>query len=335
MRLGFTISVAALLVMVGVSFAGDYHTNTTLICADCHVMHYSQTHGYSADGSGAYLAPGAGGPNEFLLRYELPKLCLACHDGQLGIPDVLEANTGVNVRAAGALNKTTSTGTYVPTDGHTLGSTAVAPGGTYQAANGLDCNSCHSVHGGDGRYRNLRSTYGTITYAISTNDLAKDVFERAARGYDAEDVDYNEPGTGTTSKMGAWCQGCHTSFHGSSSAAGMRDQSAPAGQGWFRHPTADANIGAIGGGHSSLDTFKAMLYRPKVMSATGQWGTQGTAWADAPSTLTPSCFTCHKAHGNANPFGLMYMTGSAAPGENGDGTEVRELCSTCHNKTEG
>jgi hypothetical protein len=332
MKLGFILGVAAVLALAGASFAGDYHAGATLICADCHVMHGSQSHGYAADGSGSYLPVGAGGPFVYLLRDEETKLCLACHDGQAWAPDVLEANTGAAInRMAGALNKTTSSGTYNPAGGHTLGSMATAPGGTFADAEGLKCTDCHHQHGKDNSYRNLQNLGGAVvTAAVTTNDPAKDVFERSPASYDISQVDFNEPAT-TASKMGAWCQGCHTDYHGNASSPNMRDQAHAAGEGWLRHPTAEANIGAIGGGHSALSQFRNNLYRTKVMSASGDWGTQGVAWAAAPADLTPSCFSCHKGHGNQNAFGLIYMTGTAAPTEEGNaGGTAKTLCKQCH-----
>ena len=51
----------------------------------------------------------------------------------------------------------------------------------------------------------------------------------------------------------------------------------------------------------------------------------------ADGTVTPSCMSCHKGHGNANPFGLIFMTGSGANvTENGDGGVYKDLCRQCH-----
>lgn len=361
------IVIAALFVlgMVASATAGDYHYGTTLVCSDCHVMHFSQQHGYNSDGGGAFVALGTG-PNTDLLRAPVNQLCLTCHDGQTWAPDVYGTNTGTpHNRQAGALNKVGDAGPYYPANGHTLNITSAPPGGTGwtpDATEGLTCIDCHQQHGyagpnfaaydsagtgtfGTGTYRNLMYSPGNagttanpnrwITYRVGTNSTLKDVFERSTAGgvagqYDVSNVDFNEPNA-TKSAYGAWCQGCHTNFHGSSADANMRDVTEPAGLGWFRHPTADVNIGGqSAGGHSSLTQFKNNLYRTQVMSPTGDWGTQGVAWTAAPTDLTPSCFSCHKAHGNKNAFGLIYALGSAALGEEGDGTEAKNLCRECH-----
>lgn len=342
-----------LLGLFAIAAAGDYHYRTTLICSDCHVMHHSQQHGYNADGGGNFTAIGTE-PQHMLLRDEVNKLCLNCHDGQSWAPDVYASNTQSNTREGGALNKTTDAGPYYPTGGHTLYSKATAPGGTWaDTSEGLKCIDCHSGHGrtgsgfssvGDtllGEYRNLYPWPGTdatrlanVTYALGTNITTRDVFERSYAGvaahYDFGTVDFNEPDQ-TKSGIGFWCQGCHTDFHGKQGDANM---GGVGGEEWLRHPTADANIGALGGGHSSLTNFKNLLYRVKVMSSADDWGTQGTAWATAPADLTPTCISCHKGHGNKNSFGLIFAKGDAALGEEGDATggnaQVRTLCKQCH-----
>jgi hypothetical protein len=187
-------------------------------------------------------------------------------------------------------------------------------------------------------YRNLQSKPGSATgnipvsYAKGTNDLTRDVFMRGwtlgdlANNYGVHNVDFNEP-VSNNSGIGRWCQGCHTNFHGKQGDSNM---GGTGGVEWLRHPTADANIGAVGGGHSDLNVFKNRLYRVKVMSATGDWGTQGQAWTNAPTDLTPTCISCHKAHGSQRPFGLIYAQGAAPLGEDGDGTLAKDLCKQCH-----
>lgn len=331
----------ALLALAGVVLAGDYHKGATLACQECHVMHYSTTHGYNANGTGITTPLGSAGPYEYLLRNDINDLCLSCHDGSSFAPDVLAANGGIvtaNGRLGGALNRD-NTAPYFDATGHTLGSTAAAPGGTWANADGLNCADCHTVHGRSpissavdpkGSYRNLNSYVGSpaiagLSYAVGTNDLTKDMFEVSAgmggNHYDYTNVDFNEPIT-NGSHYADFCKQCHTNFHGTSTDANMND-----GSEWLRHPTADANI--AGG---NLTRFAGLAYRVKVMSSTGNWGTYGTAWTGAPTDLTPSCMSCHKGHGNQNAYGLVYATGAANLGEQGDGAAYKNLCQQCHTR---
>jgi hypothetical protein len=339
------VLLPAVLVMgiAAVALAGDFHTGTSLVCSDCHVAHFSQSHTYT--GTGTVFPPfGPGGPQTNLLRDEEVNLCLACHNGQSWAPDVFGASATNNRRLAGGLNALAGTvpneSGYDEIDGHTLHSTAMPPGGTGTAytvgAEGLICTNCHAQHGGT-TYRNLLSrgifTGDTIMYAVGTNNSLKDVFERSAHAYTDPDVDFNEPDT-RGSMYAAWCQNCHVDFHGQGGAANMGGQQGGQGSSanpapWKRHPTSDVNIGTPGATFiSSLAQFNSHANRVKVLDSQGLWN--GTT---ADNTVTPSCMSCHKGHGNKNPFGLIYMTGTGTPTEDGDGGVYKDLCRQCH--TEG
>lgn len=319
--------------------AGEYHYGPTLLCADCHTMHFSMNHQWDEPAS-VTTAPAAdgnwmpaAGPNNFLLKASSPnQLCLACHDGMTFAPDVMGPNTNDYVRQAGAL--TNGVAPHENFKGHTLGIRATAPGGFANLA--LECISCHAYHGNPA-YRNVDA----ISYAKGTNDTSKDVFLRShipgnlANNYSIDNVDFNEPRT-NGSQMGDFCRSCHFAFHG---AAADSNMGAESGIAWNRHPTADANIGAVGGGHSSLSHFGSRLYRVKVMSPTGDWGTQGVAWTSPPTGLTPMCGSCHKSHGNENTFALIFLAGSGPVDEQGDPEgnaatggyrQMRNLCGQCH-----
>jgi len=332
----FAIVVAGcLLAFATTAAAGDYHVGGNLVCSDCHVAHYSQSHNYS--GSLFPFVPlGAGGPFEHLLRNEVNELCLTCHDGQAFAPDVFGASGFNTNRLAGGLNaaaghRANDTG-YDDTDGHTLWSTAVAPGGTFSHTGvGLECTDCHAQHGSATQYRNLLNrgnfTGKNLTYQPGgANNLSKDIYERSTAAYNFADVDYNEPTT-TASAYAAWCQSCHTNFHGATGGPEVGGMSG-GGEGWVRHPQADVNIGQNATYISSLSQFNGHTNRVKVMDSQGLWN--GTA---ADNTVTPSCFSCHKSHGNQNGFGLVFMKGTGAVTEEGDGGQLRDLCRQCH--TEG
>jgi len=336
------------LVLAGTATAGDYHSGTTLLCSQCHVMHYSQSHGYGAGGAGFFLNPGAAGPYHYLLRDEVNNLCLACHDENFA-PDVLDTHGGSDVRLAGYLNRLGVIGDA--STGHTLDSLADAPGSNpvwkaedeNGAGHGLNCTNCHQQHGYaggvDSSYRNLRMDPGNlgflgavVTYndaSIGTNDLTRDVFERSAGAYNELDMDWNEPDN-TTSKIGTWCGGCHTDFHGvpgdPATVGGIA--TGPSYTEFVRHPDGGVDIGALtatSGGHSNLAQYNAHTNKVKVMSEVGVWNPAG-------ADVTPTCISCHKAHGNGNAFGLIYRSGTGTLTENGDsnGSQLEHLCGQCH-----
>jgi len=340
----------ALAAMASVSAAGDFHHGSTLICSDCHVMHYSQSHGYNADGTGSTTPLGAGGPFEFLLRNDINDLCLSCHNGQSWAPDVLEAHGNGYVRQAGALNEVGGGGLYPPTADHTLGSTDVAPGSdpAWNNADGLECTDCHAAHGSNiahvNTYRNLGG-WGTaeegfgptnwITYSRGdvegANPLTEWVHEDASSGtsanhYGVGAVTFNEP-LATESAYAEFCKSCHTNFHGDVGGPEIGGAGTPP-EGFVRHPASTADIGAIGGGHSGLGVLTALTNQVQVMSPLGQ---KAGAYDGTDTGLTPSCMSCHKGHGNQNAFGLIFMSGTGTITEQGDdGIQVRDTCKQCH-----
>jgi cytochrome c553 len=331
------------------AFAGDYHKNATLLCSQCHVMHFSQQHGYNPNGTGFFVPPQGATAHHFLLRDEVNNLCLACHDSNGIAPDVLGAtnlgNGPTDVRLAGYLNRVGLPGADgFEATGHTLDSTETAPGSNpaWSEPAGLNCTNCHHQHGSasgvtnGNAYRNLRtrgygnysssgSPLGYISYATDTNDLTKDVFERQTAEYDEADMDWNEPTT-TKSAVALFCAGCHSNFHGA--IGGPEIGGVAVGSGFdefIRHPAAEVNIGAVGGGHSSLSQYNLHTNKVKVMSSAGVWSPAG-------SDVTPTCITCHKSHGNGNAFGLIYRQGTGTLTENGDsaGNQLEDLCGQCH-----
>ena len=342
-RLSILLTALCFMGWVSVAAAGDFHNGASLNCSDCHVAHSSMQHGYTT--GGLFVPIGTGGPFENLLRDEEVKLCLNCHNSQSFAPDVFGANGGTaGLREAGGLNALAGHGLtndagYEEINGHTLFSTSLPPGGTGTAyvpgAEGLICTNCHAQHG-TSNYRNLLNrgifTGDTISYAVGSNDLTKDVFERSAGAYTESDMDFNEPDT-RNSRYGKWCQNCHVDFHGQGGDANMGGQ--PGGQlssanpaPWKRHPVADVNIGTPGATFiSSLARYAGVTNKVKVMDSQGLWLGTGTN-----TTLTPSCMSCHKAHGNKNAFGLIFMSGTGTRSEEGDGGVYKDLCRQCHSQ---
>jgi cytochrome c553 len=299
-------------------------------------MHYSMQHNYR--GGPTDLVADPTGPFPRLLKASPNNLCLACHDNSIG-PDVLGPTGDGYLRQAGGLNQLgLSISGYQNWKGHTLDSKETAPGGTWaNSEQGLLCIDCHAPHGIQSQFRNLWTTdvpgdtfeNKTLSFAYgSTNDLSKDVFLHdgfdVAYRYGIDGTDFNEPDQ-TKSACASWCASCHGDFHGAGGSAGMGGASGgdSGSSPWKRHPASDVNIGQNSTDHSSLTHYQSHTNRIKTMSATGNWQNG--------SDVTPSCFSCHKAHGNKNPFGLIYMSGTGTVIEEGDaGSNVQDLCRQCH-----
>jgi len=366
------VAVAALAGVANLAIAGDYHVGRLLICSDCHIAHGSQTHGYFTDADTTWLGPHTvEPPYPYLLRGEtVNNACLNCHDGKPNIPDVLQLATvpPTHGRSAGALNLPpggahgyTNESPYTHGMGHTLWSTSAPPGAEASAppigAEGLECSDCHRVHGSK-YFRNMMGDVATstatyinpawygkeVTYEIgatpSANPATVWVLEKSPHNYDNDNVQYLEVDQ-TRSAYGEWCGTCHGNFHGNLTSPNIVE-----GTHVVRHPTAGVDM--------STTSWKIpnATHRLKVMSASGGW-----ADATSPTDMTPSCFTCHKSHGNQNRFGLVFtvpapsdnsgVTTPNPPGstidprlapiarladmtEEGDGGQYRDMCRNCH-----
>ena len=338
------------------AIAGDYHTGTTLVCSDCHIMHASKQHPNGDGRLDAVPTPFVNlTPNARLLigsvgDGSVNATCLNCHDNSPNGPDVFGQNTGMYTgvtRMAGALNGTVGShtlgtpdyGAYSDNTGHTLGSKAVPPGGTWtgNATDGLQCTNCHSAHGA-ARYRNLTSRPGTVVspdaryvfYEVGANASTPqtvDVLERSsaqtAAHYRYDNIDYEEP-KADSSHYAGWCKGCHTNFHGQAGGPEIGGDATGTNP-WVRHPTTTINMSV-----SYMNRWRAATNKLKVMDSQGLWTGAG---ADSTNpTLTPSCMTCHKAHGNGNPFGLVYVIGTGTMTDEGDGGQYRDTCRQCHSQ---
>lgn len=350
------LSLVCMGAIASMAFAGDYHVTTTLICSDCHNMHSSMTHSYGnpAVQRDVVTYPWTSTGHEYLLFGDVNETCLNCHDNSANGPDVYGVNTGMYAgvsRLGGGLNGSVPAhavgGLYSDNTGHTLGSMATPPGsnGLYvPTAAGLECTSCHAQHGSTTQYRNVlnRGLFGgangvkALTYevaATASSPQTKDVLERSsamnANHYRFDNVDFEEP-YADSSRYANWCKTCHTDFHGTAGAGQLggsyggykNNASAP----WLRHPTNGVNLGGTPTFVASLATYAGRVNKVKMMDSQGLW-----SGAAADSTLTPSCMSCHKAHGNENPFGLIFMNGGGASiTDNGDGGVYKDLCKQCH-----
>jgi hypothetical protein len=329
-------------------------------------MHRSQQHSYVPTSPGTPTDYSAVGPQPALLKDKVNELCLSCHNRTtVSIIDVFNSTPagatelrqagGLNVKAGASTRITNETG-YDEMNGHTLYSTATAPGGTWSnATEGLNCVDCHMPHGHvPTQWRNLwmSTTSGdkfynkALTYSndATAPDKTKDIWEMGSEVYAQEDVWFNEPDQ-TKSHYADWCQSCHTNFHGASGGSEVGGQSGgytfSSPVEWVRHPNADVNIGHQTGADyvSSLARYQSRTNKVKVMSNAAAVVAD---WTAGPADATPSCFSCHKGHGDQNPFGLILMAGDGSTlSEEGDATGLLStqttrpaaptpLCQQCH-----
>jgi cytochrome c553 len=376
--------LGALLLLALPAMAGEWHTGAQNLCTDCHTMHSSMAHSFdsttvpdpNARANGNWVDE-AGGPYTNLLKGDGNALCTACHDGQSFAPDVLESNSNASPssgRMAGALNLDTGgSAGWEPWRGHSLGSTDDAPGyqtglveaglDPHPSGTELQCVSCHDQHGTPA-YRNLgpaswgMSDPNTIwpTYVIAaTNTATADVWINAPTytansgsaatfnpyyaygtiNYNRNDASVGPSNIETSNKLDTFCSACHGDFHGGEDDANIGGNvSGPAFIDFERHPTSDATIGAVGGSHSNLTLYTSATAQVKTYSdVAGQ------------TDATPGCVSCHKAHGNQNPFGLFLLNGAAATVDEdggyggtlgaaesiaGYGVGLMNLCGQCH-----
>jgi len=313
-----------------------YHTGGTLICSDCHVMHASEAH--ALDGTAArdvWPLPWASAPNRTLLRRPSPnELCLACHDGVPGVPDVLGAD--VNQLADRSAGELQALGLPNPR-GHALAAGDPGDlcsrchfGGTMATAT-VVCIDCHGPHG-NGYYRNLQwaSAPGSepeIRALTRPNVLG---LER----YATDNVRYPAPPSGA-----AWrevtnvCIDCHHAFMDDSAASYTK----PGGMAhWGRHAGTNSEWGAwrpldAPGANTTPDNWvsgAAGFSIPRL-----KFVVQGAADFDAAGQVAANnqvfCLTCHKAHGTNNPFALRWDYGSSSSPTRSAG------CIQCHRDAQG
>ena len=334
MRLWLSLYGSILVVfgLTSLALAGDFHTTTSLVCSDCHVMHYSETHTFTGAATpDPLLAPG--GPFPRLLKNSQSQLCLACHDGKIDAPDVRGSNTGIFIRAAGQL---TVSGDGNEGTGHTIGSAAAPPGGTWSNP-GFQCIHCHDKHG-NGYYRNLlpnpgTSTGKTVTYMTGSAYTGTAAIQQLAKTplsthYAASNILYRQSQASSTNfGLSEWCGGCHGDFHGAGGASNIGGS--PSGDTgisrWLRHPTRDVTM-AEGVANRHVDTthwFSSLLSRVPVVSPNGT--IPGTA---SGSDNEVFCGSCHKAHGSQHLIGLIFDNETTVTAE--DGTSLNQTCQQCH-----
>jgi hypothetical protein len=315
--------------------AGDYHNGDLLICSDCHVMHASMQHNYDGTTDGVDNISGfpwTTAPTPGLLKFGDPlDLCLSCHDGVGGIPDVIGSDVNGLVERSGGFFEGPD---ILNPRGHNLGrGVDTSPGwglcmrchfgGSFPTA-AVTCIDCHDKHG-NGNPRNLQYASdpgytGPLGLFVNpaANGMARYARENVSYGT-TNDVNLREPTN--------MCQDCHHTL------ARPNDLD-PDGDGIHsKHPTYLSEFG-------STNTIDQGLIRGTTNPVHWEDGTgpgfDGTnrvpfvtagatdftsAHAIDASTNGVLCLSCHKAHGSSSPFGLVWVV---------DGGIDNTGCDQCH-----
>lgn len=307
-----------------------YHNGIGVVCQDCHVMHASQSHLY-AEGAPrpGEAVPYTGGANPKLLKApDALDLCLSCHDGQAGIPDVVAGDANaLTLRSAGHFDQPDVQNPR----GHDLGRGLST--GDWEMCyrchfstplnQKVTCVDCHNPHG-----NNVARNLQWASYPEGTPDLAL-LVNPAATGmqrYEAQNVSYGTLNSDALREVSNMCLDCHHIFSGVSYID-------PDGNGIHnRHPTYDSERGSpntvsqgeakgtTSGAHWDAGTGSGFT-TPRlrfVASGASDFATAQVVDADNNGVF---CLSCHQAHGSEQAFSAAWPLdgGYSAPG-----------CDQCH-----
>lgn len=204
---------------------------------------------------------------------------------------------------------------------------------TFVATGGLDTTVDVSLESSDGAaHPALSVVNGTISNTYETSKIrfgngSGNATNALFTGLGMAGV--TTPKVLAANGMNTYCAACHGNFHGAANV----NATAP----YIRHPTSgvvrtDATFTGAYTGVKDTD--------PTVVLNSAQGAlVRAVFTANDKSAYEVGCLTCHKAHGNDRPFGLIFPShiGAVTDYENGDATAlgggdypIRNLCITCH-----
>lgn len=320
---------------VAPSIETPYHNGATLHCSDCHTMHYSETHDLAGNTPSQAVVSLDGGPTAKLLRKgSALDLCLACHDGRTGVPDVLGADSNALAeRAAGffgnvdQLNYRGHNLQRAPDAGGGWGPCSRCHFGGSMGSAGVTCIDCHAKHG-NGNYRNLQwaSDPGGEPRILALTRPGTTGMNR----YDKSNVGYLAPaaGDGSYREVTNICIDCHHSFMDDSAHYYTQINGK-----WVKHPGTNSEWGAYApinrtgantdptnwtNGPSSGGIGFTVPRVPFLVTGATDFATATTVAANNEIF----CLSCHKAHGSDQAFSNIWNYGGANPAG----------CQQCHNR---
>jgi hypothetical protein len=276
----------------GNTLEAPYHTGTTLICSDCHEF--------------SRESPAAGSAH--LRIQDVNRLCLSCHDGVSGVPDVAGSDiNGSRGRSAGFFDLS-----------------APARGRGHSLGGELTCISCHDPHG-NGTPRNLRLP-SDPDHAASLGLFVRQE-SRGLERYQPQNVAYGTLDNDMEREVSALCLECHRDVGGPAA-----DRIGPAG-GHFVHPSYDSRGGSINrisqgtAQHTSDPAFWnqgagaefELLGRLPFLSI-GAADFASASQVDAGRNAV-FCLSCHMAHASGKNYALRW---------NQIGREGTAGCNQCH-----
>lgn len=270
--------------------------------------HSAAPHAYCQDCHGSVSAPVA----VRFDRGQSVELCLRCHDGQRGTPDVLadDANR-LRDRSGGQFAQP---GVWNP-DGHDLVGHGIAAG--------LACIDCHDPHAGEAVRLLLPRTGAAAGAPLG---LFVDPAANGLERYERTHVAYGSAASPRLLEPSVLCLGCHSELAESASS-----NRGPVGR-HAMHPSYDSERSAPhhiaeGGPRRTTDAvyWEAGLGAafdvgrvPFVTTGARDFASASAVDAERNGVF---CLSCHKAHGSDNAFGLVWAQGRATQ---------RSGCDQCH-----